>query len=159
MSKIVKCNICLEENIENPVFTPCIHGFCSECISKWIDEKKQYIRIPCPVCKFDIAPLAGDRDESQLYDESEPLPPNLLRSTVDLPRFFLRGSSFDENINLPVGFLRRIYNTRRRSVRRPVVQPQTLNVQLNLDGLLEIINIRRHQAAQSVEPSDDLPSP
>ncbi len=134
MSKTVKCNICLEENIENPVFTPCIHGFCSECISKWISEKKQYIRIPCPVCKFDIAPLAGHRDESQLYDESEPLPRFLLQTTINntlrqLPRqpepprspeFVLRGLGIEEIVPpvAPINIFRRVYDTRAQPIHR-----------------------------------------
>ncbi len=81
-SNTIKCNICLEEDIKDPVFTPCIHGFCNECISKWLSEKKQYMRIPCPVCKYNIAELAGPRDESDLYDEDEPLPAALLRAAI-----------------------------------------------------------------------------
>lgn len=69
--KKIKCNICLDDTIENPVFTPCIHGFCSECISRWLDEKKDDLYIPCPICKHDIADLAGARNPNNLFDNTQ----------------------------------------------------------------------------------------
>ena len=47
-----KCVICLSEFQvgEKESTLPCLHIFHSECIEKWISEKKW-----CPVCKFDIS--------------------------------------------------------------------------------------------------------
>ena len=47
-----KCVICLSEFQvgEKESTLPCLHIFHSECIEKWIREKKW-----CPVCKFDIS--------------------------------------------------------------------------------------------------------
>jgi hypothetical protein len=70
--KKVKCNICLDDDVKNPLFTPCIHGFCSECISQWLNEKRYELRIPCPVCKHDISELAGPRDPSTLFHDEVP---------------------------------------------------------------------------------------
>ena len=69
---MAKCNICFDDGITNPIFTPCIHGFCQECILKWIVEKQHMLVIPCPVCKYDISELAGYRDRGSLYTE-EPI--------------------------------------------------------------------------------------
>ncbi len=68
---MAKCNICFEENLKEPIFTPCIHGFCQDCMAKWLVEKKHRRVIPCPVCKFDIAAIAGIRDESELFSDEE----------------------------------------------------------------------------------------
>lgn len=47
-----KCVICLSEFQvgEKESLLPCLHIFHSECIEKWIGEKKW-----CPVCKYDIS--------------------------------------------------------------------------------------------------------
>lgn len=47
-----KCVICLSEFQvgEKESILPCLHFFHSECIEKWIGEKKW-----CPVCKYDIS--------------------------------------------------------------------------------------------------------
>lgn len=113
-TKQIKCNICLED-IDNPVFTPCIHGFCDECISKWINEKKQFANIPCPVCKYNISDLAGPRDESKLFtdDDDEAIrmliqrmagrnnrrpPANTLTDIPALPIAVLRGLGIEEMV-------------------------------------------------------------
>ena len=46
------CVICLTEFKvgEKESTLPCLHIFHSECIEKWINEKKW-----CPICKFDIS--------------------------------------------------------------------------------------------------------
>ena len=81
MSKKIKCNICWEEDIKAPVFTPCFHSYCSECMSMWLNEKKDELVIPCPVCKHNIAELAGYRDPDTLFHPVAP--PELPQ-----PRFF-----------------------------------------------------------------------
>lgn len=76
------CAICLEplRKTDEVTFTPCIHGYHTECINKWIEErtKQYYLRIPCPTCKMDISSLIPYRDTSGLYDDDE--------NTVPLPR-------------------------------------------------------------------------
>lgn len=86
--KIVECLICLDaiEN-EDPVFTPCIHGFHDACINQWIKQKIYDRYIPCPICKTDIAELAGYRNPSDLYEPDEPINFNtLLNNPFQLPR-------------------------------------------------------------------------
>lgn len=45
MSEFLSCAICCE-CFTSPVFFPCGHGFCKECIEQWETIKKQ-----CPTCK------------------------------------------------------------------------------------------------------------
>jgi len=52
----MECSICISE-VQDPVFTPCIHGFCRKCITGWIKENESKNRIPCPLCKHDISSL------------------------------------------------------------------------------------------------------
>jgi hypothetical protein len=66
-----KCAICMDVLDKNHMFTPCIHGFHEDCIMPWLESKKQFKLIPCPICKRDISILLGPRDESYLYDNDE----------------------------------------------------------------------------------------
>lgn len=76
----IDCIICLEPLKEKEItFTPCIHGYHTVCINRWIEEKTRLrnLRIPCPTCKVDISSLIPYRDTEGLYDDDEhtvPLP-------------------------------------------------------------------------------------
>jgi hypothetical protein len=64
------CAICLEDvedSNDDPLFTPCIHGFHSSCIMTWIQKNNKKIHIPCPICKTDISMLAGYKNSNILY--------------------------------------------------------------------------------------------
>lgn len=43
------CLICLNK-INNPLFLECSHGFCSECIIKFIHSRSR----KCPICRLRI---------------------------------------------------------------------------------------------------------
>jgi hypothetical protein len=95
---MARCGICFDEEVQDPIFTPCIHGFCSECIAKWIVEKKRRRVIPCPVCKFDISEIAGYRNEDELYEDDDLIPEELAANDPDLLLFappILRRSAND----------------------------------------------------------------
>ena len=78
MAKLITCNICFDENIKDPVFTPCFHGFCKECISKWINEKKYDIK--CPSCRYDISDMANIyRDPSSVTSTYFPIAFSVVR--------------------------------------------------------------------------------
>lgn len=83
--KKIKCSICLEfVNTQEgqPTFTPCFHGYHDKCIRQWIQVNKSNLVIPCPVCKNDIADLAGYRDPYSLYHPDQPLP-DIVSGVVD----------------------------------------------------------------------------
>lgn len=161
----VRCNICLDEDIQNPVFTPCIHGFCSECISRWLSEKKNNLRIPCPVCKFNIAELAGPRDTSQLYDDDAPLPQLLLRNAIadifqniavpeltPTPEYVMRGLGIEElaRPDIPRNLLRQQGIQVVHPIRQPAVQqipqpPNRVNFASNMEALTRLIDDRRRE--------------
>jgi hypothetical protein len=165
----VKCNICLDEDVKNPVFTPCIHGFCSECISRWLSEKKDNLRIPCPVCKFDIAALAGPRDPSQLYDDDAPIPQFPLRNAmmniiqqitapepVPILEYVMRGLGIEELVrpDIPRNLLRQQGIRAIRPVHQPAVQqiPQQISPRINfasnMEALIRLIDDRRRELQQ-----------
>ena len=176
-SNNVKCNICLDEDVKNPVFTPCIHGFCSECISRWLNEKKDNLRIPCPVCKFDIAALAGPRDPSQLYDDDAPIPQFLLRNAmmniiqqnnapepVPTPEYVMRGLGIEELVrpDIPRNLLRQQGIQAIRPVHQPTVQqiPQQISPRINfasnMEALIRLIDDRRREL-QPIPPIQPIP--
>lgn len=165
----VKCNICLDEDVKDPVFTPCIHGFCSECISRWLSEKKDNLHIPCPVCKFDIAVLAGPRDSSQLYDDA-PIPQLLLNNAmldiirqintpepVPTPEYTMRGLGIEElkRSDIPRNLLRQRDNRAIRPVHSisPPVIPQLnmVNFASNMEFLGGLIGELRRELPPPVQ--------
>ena len=93
---MAKCNICFDYSIKDPIFTPFIHGFCQECIIKWIIEKRHMLIIPCPVCKYDISELAGARDRSTLFTE-EPINEEMFDDDVELNQPILLRTHTDLN--------------------------------------------------------------
>jgi hypothetical protein len=70
-SVIKKCTICLEDidciKTNDVIWTPCFDIFHKICITTYINGKYNELVIPCPNCKYDIAVIAGFRDESTLF--------------------------------------------------------------------------------------------
>lgn len=59
VSSITECPICLQ-TLRNPRALPCLHTFCEECLSAFIErnlsdpDKKTNISFPCPVCRSPV---------------------------------------------------------------------------------------------------------
>lgn len=82
--KKFSCMICLEDyysDSKDIIWTPCIHGFHEKCIMQYVETKKIFLNIPCPLCKTDISPILGYRDPTQLYHDDEPIENILATST------------------------------------------------------------------------------
>ena len=54
MYRTSTCPICLEENLKDPQYTVCGHGFCKPCIENWIMENNN-----CPICRREN-PMVGE---------------------------------------------------------------------------------------------------
>lgn len=62
-----KCAICLNSYTQDDCqFTPCFHGFHSECIFKWLENKKI-----CPICKNDVSVLVDAMPDSSKIERDD----------------------------------------------------------------------------------------
>ena len=135
-AKTKTCPICLDALIteeDTPTFTPCFHGFHSKCINTYIRYKIKERIIPCPMCKCNIAALAGYRDPATLYEPDAPLA-NIL---LPLMRIFSNISS--------------INNTQPQAQeQQPQAQEQQINMELRSIEDIPINNLIN----QNVEDND-----
>jgi|LauGreDrversion4_2_1035121.scaffolds.fasta_scaffold1047890_1 hypothetical protein len=66
------CCICLED-LKNydALYTPCLHRFHTDCINKWLEQKKYCQKIDCPACRSDIGVLLGENREIRPPEQDE----------------------------------------------------------------------------------------
>ena len=54
VTEIVRCPICLSD-CKNPKSLPCLHSFCLHCLQECWKDKRPRDRVPCPVCRKELA--------------------------------------------------------------------------------------------------------
>ena len=70
--KIHTCCICLEDTKNYDAFyTPCLHRFHTDCINKWLEQKKYCQKVDCPTCRTDIGILLGENREIRPPEQDE----------------------------------------------------------------------------------------
>ena len=103
-SEKIKCPICLEKLLNGdspPTFTPCFHGFHEDCINEYMQRKITERLIPCPMCKEDIADLAGHRDPRTLFEPDRPIQDLFNNSGSNIQMFPIGLRAFIQHIIRP----------------------------------------------------------
>ncbi|CAB4041117.1 E3 ubiquitin- ligase DTX3L, partial [Paramuricea clavata] len=62
-SKYDECSICLSGFTKKKSLDKCGHSFCTKCIDKAFEVKKQ-----CPICSMVYGPLTGNQPKGNMYD-------------------------------------------------------------------------------------------
>ena len=58
VEELLICSLCLEEMIQSRLL-PCHHGFCLNCLEKYVDSSTKHNKLTCPVCRAECTVPEG----------------------------------------------------------------------------------------------------